>query len=254
MPLSLCAAALARRASMSDASMSDAHCHCFCACNSECVDALRRAMPPLVTSRSSAWFGYLTAIYGSVTLPFDLRRLNFLYMRDARWWSRFPHVEWPISGCRLNKTGTAVPDGRPCAPAVCRRWVTDDPQLHSLPPPPSEYIVKPLTRRHTPDWRASARAVIFYAGRLGRPVRWKGGKPWMDSLSTSLGRGAFASHKWLEVAHIFQYDEAHDFCAAPAHAARQCAAPTNDPSARGRWVLALAGGGKRHLVQYGKAR
>ena len=120
-------------------------CACFSTCSPKTTREFLRSVPASVTSRSSPWYQYLRAAYGSdVPLPYRLTDLRYVYHHDDAWRGKHPDVEWPMPPCtRLPRPLGGSPDGqwwapmnwqvrkrivpvhwRRCEPATCARWLS----------------------------------------------------------------------------------------------------------------------------------
>ena len=108
-------------------------CACFSMCTQHEAAHFRTALlPRSVDHKSSPWWRYLQAVYGShVPLPFDLHALDFFYHNDDSWRQRHPSAaDWPMATCAMEPnhehTGGAhihrsqVP---PCALEACAPWL-----------------------------------------------------------------------------------------------------------------------------------
>lgn len=112
-------------------------CFCFKLCTPSDATAFRARIPDQVWHHDSPWLKYLHAVYGGVVaLPFDLRRVNFFYQRDLRWWTHFAHVPWPMATCLPRAAGGAsgVRESGQCHADVCRPWLRSAQQLQSAAP------------------------------------------------------------------------------------------------------------------------
>ena len=120
-------------------------CSCFSTCSPKTPREFLRSIPASVTSRSSPWYQYLRAAYGSdVPLPYRLTDLRYVYHHDDTWRGKYPDVEWPMPPCaRLPVPLGGAPDGqwwapmnwqvrkrivpvrwRRCESAKCARWLS----------------------------------------------------------------------------------------------------------------------------------
>lgn len=166
-------------------------CACFSVCSAvEAFDLLRRL--PVVTSRTSRWHAYLSAVYGGdVALPFDVQHLRLLYKDTAEWRRRrpAPSVALPLASCSgrprppewahstitARSWGITRSQSQPaCAPAECSQWLLEQPRAPPVDVPTARELV--VTHRvHYVELRALLRS--------SAPVR----------------RAAAADHEWLEV-------------------------------------------------------
>lgn len=99
------------------------HCQCWHTCSKAGTEAFLRQMPAFVRHRTSPWFGYLRAVYGTdVPLPFLLSELRFFYHNGAPWQQRHPGVSWPLVACKGERSPEPLLNVPACEPAECAQW------------------------------------------------------------------------------------------------------------------------------------
>ena len=92
-------------------------------------------MPDAISSEDSPWYGYLRAVYGeALVLPYDMRKLRFVYQNSASWRKRYGDVDWPVAACAAPLRGTLTMKSieeedrlteaeQPERCTNCRRWL-----------------------------------------------------------------------------------------------------------------------------------
>ena len=140
-------------------------CSCFSTCDVASTAAFKQAIPEQIETPDSPWYGYLRAVYGpSLTLPFDLGRVNFFYHHDDQTWARrFPRVEWPMSSCRIPvptmnlQTGLSVVEAPRCDVTACSRWLQPKDAQHQ----PTMFAISQTHAMPNADYNESVGVVMF---------------------------------------------------------------------------------------------
>jgi len=173
--------------------LSSPPCSCFSTCDVASATAFKQAIPEQIETPDSAWYGYLRAVYGpSLTLPFDLGRVNFFYHHDDQTWARrFPRVEWPMSSCRIPvptmnlHTGLSVVEVPRCDVTVCSRWLQPKDTQHQ----PAVFAISQTCAMPNADYNESVGVVIF-----GEPI-----SAGAVASRSDLGRHLVGQSEWAEV-------------------------------------------------------
>ena len=112
------------RAKRAGPSLLHSRCECFSTCTAKKAEHFLDMLPSVVTSRSSAWFGYLSAVYSPPPqLPFETAQLRFFYHNDPLLWPS--DVEWPMGTCSMphvDRRHSPRPGLPSCNASMCARW------------------------------------------------------------------------------------------------------------------------------------